>query len=100
MKAYEVIVGEIRDDECRIRGMIREYYLDKQKALKRYKEGEYTETMYIERFTWKGQSSDGYVSKEYWEKLKEWNKDKPYYTYITKDEVKNCYTIKEINIIE
>lgn len=99
MKAYEVIVGEVRDDECHIRGTIREYYLDKQKALKRYKEGEYTETMYIERFTWKGQSSDGYISKEHWKNLKKWNKNK-HYTYITKNEVKNYYTIKEINIIK
>ena len=99
MKAYEIIMGVVKDNYGRVIQEIREFYLDKKTALKRYKEGEYIKKYYIQKFVAKdGYTSESYTSKEWWEELKERNKDNPYYVYFEKDKVANHYKMNEIEI--
>lgn len=99
MKAYELIVGTLKDDYGHIIQKIREFYFDKEVALKRYKEGEYLRDCYIQKVvTEDDYTSESYTSKEQWEELKRRNKNNPHYFYIECDEIANHYIMNEIEI--
>lgn len=99
MKAYEIIIGTVKDNYGHIIQEIREFYSDKKIALKRYEAGKYIKKLYIEKFvSVDGYTSEGYTSKDRWEELKERNKDNPHYIYFERDEVANHYKMNEIEI--